>query len=126
MNDTLTLLLAGSSGIALGAVFFGGLWWTVRRGVASPRPALWFLGSALLRTVLVVTGFYLVGGGQWRRLAACLAGFILARLAVTWLTRPSRNDQDPPSGQVARAPVGAGTGAAVNGKGQIQEARHAP
>ena len=38
-------------GLVLGGVFFGGLWWTVQKGFASPRPALWFLGSLLLRRI---------------------------------------------------------------------------
>ena len=49
MNEVLTLALALLAGVALGAVFFGGLWWTVRKGVSSKHPALWFLGSLLLR-----------------------------------------------------------------------------
>lgn len=78
---------AGLAGAALGLLFFGGLWWTVRRAAASPRPALWFGPSLLLRMAGVVGGFYLVGAGQWTRLAACLAGFVLARGALLWLTR---------------------------------------
>ena len=39
------------AGALLGAFFFGGLWWTVQKGVTSEQPALWFLGSLLLRTV---------------------------------------------------------------------------
>ena len=50
MNETLSLVLALVTGVLLGAIFFGGLWWTVRKGVSSKRPALWFLGSLLLRT----------------------------------------------------------------------------
>ena len=50
MNDILPLALALAAGLLLGAFFFGGLWWTVQKGVASERPALWFLGSLLLRT----------------------------------------------------------------------------
>ena len=38
----LTLVLAWVAGVVLGAIFFGGLWWTVRKGVSSKRPALWF------------------------------------------------------------------------------------
>jgi F1F0 ATPase subunit 2 len=90
MNDTggfITLMSAGAAGAALGAVFFAGLWWTVRRAAVSARPALWFGPSMLLRTGVVVGGFYLAGGGLWPRLAACLAGFILARMAVLRLTR---------------------------------------
>ncbi len=87
MNDTLTLTLAGLAGAVLGAIFFGGLWWTVRRGMASAQPALWFGGSLLLRTGVALGGFYLVGAGQWERLLVCLIGFVAARVIVTWLSR---------------------------------------
>ncbi|MEO6246050.1 MAG: ATP synthase subunit I [Opitutaceae bacterium] len=96
MNETLILVLAGAAGVGFGAVFFGGLWWTVRRGVASPRPALWFLGSALLRTFVALAGFYFVSGGQWQRLTACLVGFIAARLVVMWLTGHQPKQSPPP------------------------------
>ena len=45
MNETVILVLVGGAGVLLGVFFFGGLWWTVRRGVSSNRPALWFLGK---------------------------------------------------------------------------------
>jgi F1F0 ATPase subunit 2 len=90
MNETLTLVLAWMAGGALGAIFFGGLWWTVRKGISSPSPALWFLGSMLLRMSIALTGFYFVGRGQWDRLLVCLIGFVMARLVVMWLTRTSR------------------------------------
>jgi hypothetical protein len=32
-------------------------------------------------------GFYLVSRGDWRRLLACLLGFLLARILVTRFTR---------------------------------------
>ena len=59
MSDTLTLV-AGVCWRAwlLGALFFGGLWWTVRKGVSSTQPALWFFGSLLLRTSIALAGFY--------------------------------------------------------------------
>ncbi len=91
MNEWLSLILAWLAGGALGAIFFGGLWWTVRKGVSSPNPALWFLGSMLLRTGIALAGFYFVSGGQWKRLVACLLGFIMARLGVLWLTRSSKD-----------------------------------
>ena len=47
MNETLSLVLALVAGVLLGAIFFGGLWWTVRKGVSSKQPALWFFGSLL-------------------------------------------------------------------------------
>jgi len=93
MNEMLILILAGAAGGGLGAIFFGGLWWTIRRGIASPRPALWFLGSALLRTAIALAGFYFVSSGEWQRLTACLVGFIAARLAVLRLTRPRQGSR---------------------------------
>ena len=65
MNDLLALALAFVAGALLGAFFFGGLWWTVQKGVASERPAVWFLGSLLLRTAVILAGFYLVSQGHW-------------------------------------------------------------
>ena len=52
MSDILALALAFLAGALLGVFFFGGLWWTVQKGVTSETPALWFLGSLLLRTGL--------------------------------------------------------------------------
>lgn len=73
-------LLAGGM---LGVVFFGGLWWTLRRALASRRPALWVMGSLLLRVGITGGGFVLASQGQWQRALACLLGFLIARQAVT-------------------------------------------
>ncbi|MCL4745258.1 MAG: ATP synthase subunit I [Burkholderiaceae bacterium] len=89
------------AGAALGAVFFGGLWWTVRRGAASPVAARWFLGSVVLRTAIVLAGFYVVGAGQAVRLGLCLLGFLLARAIVLRITRPAPLAVAPPA---SRAP----------------------
>mgnify|MGYP001210805079 CR=1 FL=1 len=89
MNETLRLALAWLAGGGLGAVFFGGLWWTVRRGLASKWAPLWFFGSLTLRTALALAGFYAVSAGHWERLPVCLLGFVMARPAVAWLTRPA-------------------------------------
>ena len=48
MSEFLSLAPALAAGLLLGVFFFGGLWWTVIRGVSSPRPALWFFGSMML------------------------------------------------------------------------------
>lgn len=89
LAGTLSLGWPLAAGAALGAAFFAGLWWTVRRGLVSERPALWFMGSMLVRTALVLAGFYLVADGRWQRLAACLLGFALARGAVVRRLRPA-------------------------------------
>lgn len=88
MHETLTWGLAGVAGLALGAMFFGGLWWTVRKGVTSRRPALLFVGSFVLRSGLALAGFYWVGHNQWQALLPCLLGFGVARFIVIRLVRP--------------------------------------
>lgn len=87
MNDVAGMTLAWVVGGLLGAFFFGGLWWTLRRGVASQRPALWFLGSLLARVSATLFGFYFVSDGRWERMLLCLLGFMLARGIVTRLIR---------------------------------------
>jgi F1F0 ATPase subunit 2 len=94
MSDISAHALALLAGVLLGAFFFGGLWWTVQKGVTSGRPALWFLGSLLLRTGTVLAGFYFISQGHWSRLLICLFGFLIARfLLVKRLTRELGKDQ---------------------------------
>ncbi len=103
MNETLTLVPALVSGVLLGAVFFGGLWWTVRKGFSSKRPAFWFFGSLLLRMSIALAGFYFVSGGHWEPLLVCLLGFMAARLIVTRLTGPPVAPRNTPAKEVGHA-----------------------
>lgn len=105
MIDTVLIMFAGIAGLFLGAVFFGGLWWTVRKALASTGPAWWFLGSFLLRIGIVVTGFFLVSAGNWQRLVACLLGFVVARLVVTRLTKPPLTNQPLANQPLANQPL---------------------
>lgn len=95
MSEVVVLVLALLAGVALGAFFFGGLWWTVKKGLVSDRPALWFSVSVLLRTSVVIVGFYFVAADDWRRLLACVLGFVLARMIMNRMTRlPPENSAD--------------------------------
>jgi len=105
MNDIQALALALLAGALLGAFFFGGLWWTVQKGVASERPALWFFGSLLLRTGMVLAGFFFVSQDHWSRFVACLAGFVIARIiVVNRLTRAPAKDETPLEKETSNAP----------------------
>ena len=104
MNEPLSLAFALVVGVLLGAIFFGGLWWTVHQGVSSNRVALWFFGSVLLRMSVVLAGFYYVSGRQWERLLLCLLGFVMARLVGTWLMQPSRENRPPQALEGSHAP----------------------
>ena len=87
MSEPLPVFAVLLCGALLGAVFYGGLWWTVRR-IPSRAPGLWLVGSFLVRTVLVLSGFLIVTRGDWRGMLAVLAGFLTGRVAVTRLIRP--------------------------------------
>jgi len=91
MNETLVMVPACIAGGVLGTIFFGGLWWTVGKGITSKQPALWFFGSLLLRTCITLAGFYFVSANHWKQTLACLAGFALARVSVRWITAPETN-----------------------------------
>ena len=88
MTEPLSLILAGIAGGALGAMFFSGLWWTVRKGLSSKQPAILFLTSLILRTIIVLAGFHFVAAGHWIRLLAAFdiafmtAGFLVYGLVL--------------------------------------------
>lgn len=82
-----SLFMALVGGMALGGVFYGGLWWTVRHAARWRHPGTTMLISALLRLATALGGFYVIAAGDWRRMLLCLLGFVAARLAVTWATR---------------------------------------
>ncbi|HUS95181.1 MAG TPA: ATP synthase subunit I [Hyphomicrobiaceae bacterium] len=104
MPEAMAMAAAAMAGVCLGAFFFGGLWWTVRKGVASKRPALWFTGSLLVRTSVVLAGFYgVVSGGHGGRLLVSLLGFVLARLLVVRLTRSVADKRTRPAQEAVHA-----------------------
>ena len=87
MNDILMIAPVFGAGIVLGCIFYGGLWLTVSKGLSSAHAHWWFLGSFWLRLIIALGGFYIITQGQLENLLACFAGFMLARIAVSLLTR---------------------------------------
>jgi F1F0 ATPase subunit 2 len=75
------------AGLLLGTVFFGGLWWTVRRGLTATTPAVWFGLSALARMAAVICGLYYCARVGLPSLIACLCGLLIARSAVRHFSR---------------------------------------
>lgn len=96
MNEMITIIARSVAGILLGIFFFGGLWWTVRKAVTAKNPALWFLGSSLLRTAGVLAGFYFIAGGDWKAWLFCLSGFFIARIIVLRFTRSTQETNHAP------------------------------
>ncbi|KIA86045.1 ATP synthase subunit I [Kaistella jeonii] len=87
MNDILTMILVFLEGIILGVIFFGGLWFTVKKSINAKLPALLISSSLFVRIAITMLGFYFVGVGNWQRLLLCLLGFITARFLVLFITK---------------------------------------
>ena len=83
-SDVIVGLLWGFvAGLALGAVFFLGLWATVQRVNSSRSSGALVAVSFVLRFALVAGGLYLVvRGGSWP-LIGSLFGILAARVLVT-------------------------------------------
>lgn len=87
MNETMSMIVAFVAGIALGIVFFGGLWFTVKKAVHAKNPAIWIVISFILRISIILLGFYVIGFDHWQHLLLCLLGFIVARFMVIHFTK---------------------------------------
>ncbi len=87
MIEISKMILSFIGGIVLGTIFFGGLWFTVKKAVVAKIPALWVFGSFIFRVGIVLPGFYFIGAGNWQRLLVCLLGFIAARFIVIHITK---------------------------------------
>lgn len=87
MHDAGLLLPAALSGLVCGVGFFGGLWWTIQRGLRSKRAALWFFGSTLIRTGGVSGVFVWIAQSDPKRALASVGGFCVARAIAHILGR---------------------------------------
>ena len=95
MNEAVYMVLAFISGLALGTLFFGGLWLTVKKAVTAKIPALWIFCSFFIRIGITLIGFYFISSGNWKRLVVCVAGFMAARFLVIHFTRSVDERQLP-------------------------------
>lgn len=87
MSEVLYMILSCITGLMLGAIFFGGLWFTVKKIVNARMPALWVLSSFVFRAGITLLGFYYISLGNWHRLLICVFGFIVARFVVIYFTK---------------------------------------
>ena len=87
MSEFGVIAWALAVGMFLGILFFGGLWWTVHRGLTAANPAIWFGLSALLRMAIILAALYYIARSGWPSLLVCLCGLLIARVIVARLTR---------------------------------------
>ena len=69
-------------GSILGLIYFGGLWFTVRRLTTVKHQAILMLGSFVIRNALMVIGFFPVIRQGWQTALICLAGFTVVRFIL--------------------------------------------
>lgn len=73
------VMLSFLTGIAIGGVYFAGLWETVRKLPEAEKPIRRMVLSFVLRATLAVACFTLVMQGGWECLAAAMLGFLTIR-----------------------------------------------
>ncbi len=101
-TEAFGLILSFAAGVLLGIVFFGGLWWTIRRGLSSPHPARWFLAGFLVRISFLLAALYYLSEGAWVRLIILLAGILFGRSIVLRWTKTT-GKKTPPEQEVFHA-----------------------
>jgi F1F0 ATPase subunit 2 len=88
--NVVSLAVCFSIGLAVGAFYFLGLWWTVRKLAAVRSPVLLTAASFGIRSGIALALLYAVMQGRWENLTASLAGFLLMRLWLVPRLRPGR------------------------------------
>ncbi len=84
-------VLMGAAGMALGALYFVGLWQTVKRLPQTEGRGLLLLVSLVARLSVLLAIFYvLLQDGRWERLAAVLIGFVVMRKILTVRLGPQK------------------------------------
>ncbi len=96
--DWIYIIMAAPAGFLLGILFFGGLWWTVQKITAGGRPVPFLISSFLVRSGLLLAGFYLLLSAGWQYLLAGLVGFLAARVTLTYKYCPGKRGQSESAG----------------------------
>lgn len=81
--ETLHLAVAVIAGGLLGGLYFGGLWWTVRRMPSVAHPLnLYFVSMVVRLAVLLVSWYGVLAYFGFPPLLASIAGFITIRFVI--------------------------------------------
>jgi F1F0 ATPase subunit 2 len=100
-NQIVQLAMVFAAGIGTGIFHFGGLWVTVRLVPRMRRAVLMSFLSFAGRSGISLILFYVVMNGDPTRLMICVAGFVLARMALVQALRPDRPESLAPPLQKA-------------------------
>jgi F1F0 ATPase subunit 2 len=92
------LMISAMAGVAMSALFFGGLWWTVRDIEEREHPAALMMASFVVRTAIVLAGFYAIGQFGWEGMGVAAATFVATRFAVTRVLGPTTSPSTADAG----------------------------
>ena len=84
--NTVSVLYRLLGGLALGLLFYGGLWYTISSLPVSRHPALLAVGSFWLRTLAVLAGFLFLIDSRWDNALISIAGFTIGRFTISRLS----------------------------------------
>lgn len=81
--NAVAILSRLAAGVALGVLFYMGLWLTVRALLITRHPALLTVSSFWIRTLTLLASFLFLTQGRWQYALTCVVGFVVGRVAVT-------------------------------------------
>lgn len=93
MNNIPELIFNAIGGLFLGSFFYLGLYWTVKKGLTSKRPALLFSLSFFIRSAVLLSGILLLGKGVFINFVACAFGIVFSRLIVFIVNQQASKNQ---------------------------------
>lgn len=83
MTTPAQFIAGGIVGAVASLIYFGGLWWTVRRLPTASNPSMVYLGSFLFRlAALMVGGYFLMQFGL-PMFATAFVTFVVVRMMLT-------------------------------------------
>ena len=101
--------LGFAAGAAIGAAYFLGLWWTVRRATRAARPAPLLLLSFVVRLAFAVALLLVIVRLGALALVAALLGFLVARVLLSRVLTGGQATRRGTDVAAGRAPLGTGT-----------------
>jgi F1F0 ATPase subunit 2 len=84
MSSISTLIIPFVLGGLIGWVYFSGLWETVRRLPEAKSPHGLMILSFAARTLFALGGFFILIDGQWERMVASVAGFLIVKAVLVF------------------------------------------
>ena len=83
MDESTRIIVSGGAGAIASCVYFGGLWFTVKRLSRSSHPLTLYVASFLIRAALLMCGVFAMLQMGWQQGLAAFVGFLMVRYVLT-------------------------------------------